>query len=35
MTTQALQTKLSFTFAEVNDNKGSADRTVIYIKGGP
>ena len=29
MTTKALQTELSFTFGEVNDNKGSADRTVF------
>ena len=34
MTTKALQTELSFTFGGVNDNKGSADRTVIYIWGG-
>ena len=34
MTTKALQTELSFTFGEVNDNKVSADRTVIYIWGG-
>ena len=31
MTTKALQTVLSFIFGEVNDNKGSADSTVIYI----
>ena len=31
MTTKAQQTELSFTFGEVNDNKGTADRTVIYI----
>ena len=31
MTTKELQTELSFIFGEVNDNKGSADRTVIYI----
>ena len=34
MTTKALQTELSFTFGEANDNKGSVDRTVIYIWGG-
>ena len=26
MTTKALQTELSFTFGEVNDNKGTVDR---------
>ena len=31
MTTKALQTELSFIFGEVNDNKGSEDRTAIYI----
>ena len=34
MTTKALQTELSFIFGVVNDNKGTADRTVIYIWGG-
>ena len=34
MTTKALQTELSFIFGEVNDNKDTADRTVIYIWGG-
>ena len=34
MTTKALHTELSFIFGEVNDNKGTADRTVIYIWGG-
>ena len=31
MTTEALQKEVSFTFGEVNDNKGTVDRTVIYI----
>ena len=34
MTTKPLQTELSFTFGEVNDNKDTVDRTVIYIWGG-
>ena len=34
MTTNVLQTELSFIFGEVNDNKGTVDRTVIYIWGG-
>ena len=34
MTTKALHTELSFIFGEGNDNKGSVDRTVIYIWGG-
>ena len=33
MTTKALQTELSFIFGEVNDNKGTLDRIVIYIWG--
>ena len=32
MTTKALQTELSFIFGEVNDNKDTVDRTVIYMK---
>ena len=28
MTIEALQTDLSFKFVEINDNRGSADRTV-------